>query len=52
MKPTGNCLLINKIYYFGVGGSMAGFRKATESAGIFKCESIQKIVPESGGNKK
>jgi hypothetical protein len=26
LKPTGHCLMINKSYYFGVGGSVAGFK--------------------------
>lgn len=26
MKPNGICLLSNKLYYFGVGGSMPEFK--------------------------
>lgn len=28
MKKDGICILANKLYYFGVGGSMFEFRKA------------------------
>jgi 2-polyprenyl-3-methyl-5-hydroxy-6-metoxy-1,4-benzoquinol methylase len=51
MAPSGVALLANKIYYFGVGGSMAGFRKAVEQRKL-TCESLLRIVPTSGGNKK
>ena len=52
MAEGGSCILVNKMYYFGVGGSMVGFRKAIESTTKFKCESLEKIVAPMGGNKK
>ena len=45
-------ILANKHYYFGVGGNMPGFKKAIAEAGDLACESLAKIVPEKGGNKK
>lgn len=26
LRPEGKCIMINKSYYFGVGGSVAGFK--------------------------
>lgn len=31
MKSEGSCLLANKVYYFGVGGTMVGFKKTIEN---------------------
>jgi len=44
--------MVNKVYYFGVGGSMVGFRKALDSTTKLKYESLEKIVASTGGNKK
>ena len=52
MKADGVGLLGNKTYYFGVGGNMAAFRKKLENSQKFKCESLLKICPSTGGNKK
>jgi hypothetical protein len=52
MKPDGSCILGNKVYYFGVGGGVAGFKKAVEATGVLRCESLKKISPPTGGNKK
>ncbi len=37
MKEDGKCILGNKVYYFGVGGSMVGFKKKMEAISKFKC---------------
>lgn len=52
MKQTGCSIMANKMYYFGVGGNMAGFRKSVELNSKLRCETLLKIVPEKGGNKK
>lgn len=45
-------ILANKHYYFGVGGNIPGFKKFMTESGGLACESVAKIIPEKGGNKK
>ena len=52
MSEDGCSILVNKVYYFGVGGSMVGFRKALKSTTKLRCEFVEKIVASTGGNKK
>jgi hypothetical protein len=35
LKPGGVCILINKAYYFGVGGSVQGFKEYLKTYGGF-----------------
>jgi len=53
MKPSGVCLLANKLYYFGVGGSMLEFKQyiAKTYAGSLALESLE-IVNNKMGNKR
>lgn len=51
-KQSGCCLLANKTYYFGVGGTMVAFKKRLAESGKLQCESVALISPEKGGNKK
>ena len=43
--------MANKHCYFGVGGNMPDFKDALEEEGLI-WESMEKIVPNKGGNKK
>lgn len=52
MKPNGSCFLANKAYYFGVGGTMVNFKKTIEKESKLRWESLLKINPEKGGNRK
>ncbi|KAL4473180.1 hypothetical protein ABPG72_015561 [Tetrahymena utriculariae] len=53
MKPNGICLLANKLYYFGVGGSMPEFKQylQTNHSGKLQLESLE-IVNNKKGNKR
>lgn len=50
MKPDGRGILANKLYYFGVGGSVPEFNEFLESQGL-KHEVVEEINPESGNRK-
>lgn len=51
LKPDGKAILANKYFYFGVGGNMDDFRDALEKNGL-SCQTLVKITPPKGGNKK
>ena len=50
LKPTGHCLMINKCYYFGVGGSVAGFKSfitklvVTEEHTLNTKKAVKKVI--------
>lgn len=53
MKQDGICLLANKLYYFGVGGSMPEFKQflAANYATVLAFESLE-VVNNKKGNKR
>ncbi len=51
LKPSGECILANKLFYFGVGGNMGSFREALTKHGM-ECQLLKQVVPPKGGNKK
>lgn len=50
LKEDGRAILANKLYYFGVGGSVPEFTEFVEKEGL-RQEVVEEINPESGNRK-